>query len=84
MDYSRFEVEDFVADEYFIKWGKRPDGENNSFWNAWITKNPECAERVGAAREIILQLDFKANIPPEGKFLEVWDKIAKTFRPTAT
>ncbi len=77
MDYSRFQVEDFVTDEYFVKWVKKPDHSNNAFWNAWMSKNPEGAERVRAAREIILHLDFKPNVPPEGKFLEVWDKIVK-------
>lgn len=77
MDYSKFEVEDFVSDEYFVKWVKRPDGENNAFWTAWMSKNPESAGRIREAREIILQLDFKPNLPPEGKFLEVWDKVAK-------
>ena len=77
MDYSKFQVEDFVTDEYFVRWVKKPDPENNAFWNAWMSKNPQCAERIRAAREIVLQLDFKPNIPPEGKFLEVWDKIVK-------
>ncbi len=77
MDYSKFQLEDFVSDEYFIKWVKRPDQENSAFWNAWLSQNPGSAERVRAAREVILQLDFKPNVAPEGKFLEVWDKIAK-------
>lgn len=77
MDYSKFEAEDFASDEYFVKWVKRPDGENNAFWTAWISKNPDSAQRIREAREIVLQLDFKPNMPPEGKFLEVWDKIVK-------
>ena len=77
MDYSSFQVEDFVSDEYFIRWVKKPDADNAAFWNAWMSKNPQCAERIREAREIILQLDFKPNTPPEGKFLEVWDKIVK-------
>jgi transmembrane sensor len=77
MDYSKFAVEDFVSDEYFIKWVKRPDGETIAFWTAWISKHPETAQRIREAKEIVLQLDFKPNLPPEGKFLEVWDKIVK-------
>lgn len=78
MNYSKFQVEDFVADEYFIKWVKRPDQESNAFWNAWLSKNRDCHERVREARQIILQLDFEPNLPPEGRFLEVWDKIIKS------
>jgi transmembrane sensor len=77
MDYSKFQLEDFVSDEYFVKWVKRPDQENSAFWNAWLSQNPGSTERVRAAREVVLQLDFKPNVAPEGKFLEVWDKIVK-------
>lgn len=77
MDYTTFQVEDFVADEYFVRWVKRPDQQSEAFWNAWLSKNPGCATRVQAAKEIVLHLDFKPNLPPEGKFLEIWDKIAR-------
>lgn len=77
MNYSKFQVEDFATDEYFIKWVKRPDAETDAFWNAWMSGHPENIARVRQAREIVLQLDFKTNIPPEGRFLEVWEKIVK-------
>ena len=78
MDYSKFRVEDFVTDEYFIQWIKRPDNETNAFWNAWISQNPHRINQIREAREIILHLEFKTNLPPEGRFLEVWEKIIQT------
>ena len=76
-DYSTYQVEDFVADPFFIKWVKAPVGEHVDFWNAFLSKHPECRTRVDEARQIILQLDFKQDILPEGKFVELWDGISR-------
>jgi transmembrane sensor len=75
MSYSSYSVEDFIADEEFIKWVKNPDEQSNTFWNSWLTKNPHKQSDVARAREIILLLDIKSIEPQEGKFLETWEKI---------
>lgn len=76
MSYSNYNVEDFVADENFIRWIKCPDDESHSFWSAWLTQHPNKRADVYMARDIILMLDIKENSPAEGKFLETWEKIA--------
>lgn len=75
MDYTKFQVEDFVADAYFIKWVKQPTHEHVAFWSAFISKHPECNPRIEEARQIILLLDIKEDILPEGKFIEMWESI---------
>ena len=77
MEYSKFKVEEFVADEYFVKWIKRPDAELNAFWNSWLSKNLQQVTRVRKAKEIVLHLDFKINRPPDGRLLELWEKIVR-------
>ncbi len=77
MDYSNFEVEDFVADEYFIQWVKAPAAERNAFWEAWLSKNEDKKSIVLEAREIILLMDIKEINAPEGRFLEIWGKIVQ-------
>jgi len=77
MEYSKFKVEEFVTDEYFVKWIKRPDAEVNAFWNSWLSRNLQQVTRVQKAREIVLHLDFKINRPPEGRLLELWEKIVR-------
>ena len=77
MEYSKFKVEEFVADEYFVKWIKRPDAKANAFWKSWLSKNLQQVTRVRKAREIVLHLDFKINRPPEGRLLELWEKIVR-------
>jgi len=77
MEYSKFKVEEFVTDEYFVRWIKKPDVETNAFWNSWLSKNLQQLPSVRKAREIILHLDFRINRPPEGRFLEVWERIIR-------
>ena len=77
MEYSKFKVEEFVTDEYFVRWIKKPDVETNAFWNSWLSKNLQQLASVRKAREIILHLDFKIYRPPEGRFLEVWERIIR-------
>lgn len=76
MAYSNYQLEDFIADEYFIKWVKAPNEESNAYWNAWISNHQYQKATIQQAREIILRLEFKENHAPEGKFLEIWEKIA--------
>ncbi|HET6544174.1 MAG TPA: hypothetical protein VFG46_26990 [Chryseolinea sp.] len=75
MEYSKFKVEEFVTDEYFVRWIKKPDVETNVFWNSWLSKNLQQLPSIRNAREIILHLDFRINRPPEGRFLAVWERI---------
>lgn len=82
MDYSRYQIEDFVTDEYFIKWVKSPTEESSAFWTAWLSKNPHRRLRVQEAREIILFLDIKENKAEEGRFLEIWDNIIAVHQKT--
>jgi transmembrane sensor len=77
MPYSNYTVEDFVADEYFIKWVKAPNEESNAFWNAWISQNPHHKALIQQARDILFLLEFKEKKAPEGKFLEVWENISR-------
>ena len=74
-DYSKYQVEDFVTDPFFIRWVKSPGPEHIAFWNAFMSKYPACTARIDEARQIILQLDFKEDVLPEGKFVELWDGI---------
>jgi transmembrane sensor len=76
MNYTAYTTEDFVTDEYFIQWVKNPTEENNAFWNAWLSQHPHKEATVREARQIVGMLNFKETRAPEGKFLEIWERIA--------
>jgi transmembrane sensor len=77
MNYSNYTVEDFVTDESFIQWVKNPGDESNAFWNAWLSQNPEKGSLIKEAKQIVLMLHFRQTHAPEGKFLEIWERISE-------
>ena len=79
MDYQFYSVEDFVTDEYFIRWVKNPTEESNAFWSAWLSKNPSKEPIVIEARQIVLTLQFEEEKPAEDKFLAVWTGITTSL-----
>lgn len=57
--YQKYVTDDFVTDEFFIRWVKKPDEETEGFWNDWIAKNPHKSEIITEAREKINLIQFK-------------------------
>lgn len=81
MDYSHYTVEDFVADESFIQWVKNPIDGRDDYWSSWLSRHPEKEPVIREARQIVLMLHFKETQAPEGKFLEIWEKISDAGEP---
>lgn len=58
MKYQDFSVEDFLKDDFFVRWVKNKDPESDHFWLKWIENHPEKAKSLLAARQIILSLGY--------------------------
>ena len=56
MSYYRFEVTDFLEDEYFKAWVFEATPEINLFWKEFLIRNPEKSEMIANAKSILLQL----------------------------
>lgn len=56
MDYLKFEVEDFATDDYFIRWVMTDERDVSRFWENFVSQHPECAQRIEAARALILKI----------------------------
>jgi ferric-dicitrate binding protein FerR (iron transport regulator) len=54
-DYS---VEDFLADNRFIKWIYTPDKEVSEFWSDFLDKNPHKEKEVEDARRILISFQI--------------------------
>jgi hypothetical protein len=50
MDYSDFDIADFVADERFVEAVQHPTSEEEVFWNQWIQDHPEKKATILEAR----------------------------------
>lgn len=65
-DYSRFDAADFMLDDAFLQWVKKPDSGSNAFWESWKKEHPGRAGVLEEARQIILRLHTnEAQLPAE-------------------
>lgn len=61
MDYKQYSVEDFVLDQRFRKWVLDPDQDARAFWTQWLDENPQKAETVKHAIELLRQIPVQQN-----------------------
>ncbi|PWK75378.1 FecR family protein [Mucilaginibacter oryzae] len=61
-NYTNYEVEDFLHDDFFINWVLQGTAEQNAFWDEWLLNNPDRQKVVESAKQIILAVSVK---PPE-------------------
>ena len=78
MEYSQFDVQDFLKDENFVGWATNPTQDQTFFWNAWISKNPNNVETLLKAKELVGSIKPKnTTSPSEDEFIEVLENILK-------
>ena len=71
-------------DSHFQRWVQCPGGEDDLFWQKWLSEHPEKRETVEQARSLILLFKFKEDIPAEGNQEEVWERITESRRARGT
>ena len=76
MNYKKFTVGDFICDEYFQDWIIQPDEHKNEFWTKWTKKNPDKKETVEQAKQVLLNIQFKEDIPTQE---QVQNALAKNL-----
>jgi ferric-dicitrate binding protein FerR (iron transport regulator) len=78
MQYEDYKVEDFLYDEFFVRWIKNPGPETEHFWESWIEKNQEKIQTINEAREIINSIKYKNRYEPsEEEYNETLEHILK-------
>ena len=75
MKYENFDIEDFIADEFFVSWIRQDSKEANLFWQSWLAEHPDKIEKVQKAREIILNAQPKRIEPSQKDYTEVLEGI---------
>jgi transmembrane sensor len=64
IDYTNFEVKDFLMDDDFIGWVKNPNSKSNQFWNNWIIRHPEQKSNIELAAATIKSFTYQTfNLP---------------------
>ena len=76
MDYTKFKVEEFAADDLFIKWVLENDPDADRFWLAYLEEHPEVRPAVNHARTLLVNLDrAKKSSHSQEQLQKMWDNI---------
>lgn len=70
MDYSLYNIEDFLTDENFIKYCLREDPEVVSYWEDVIRQHPELSDTINKAESLFLIFALKVDSAEKQKELE--------------
>lgn len=75
MDYKHFDIEDFLANEEFVRWVTEPTKDLDIFWSKWLEAHPDKKEDVLRARELLTGLKFKVTPTNKNQYDRVLHKI---------
>lgn len=79
MDYSEFDVDDFLKDENFVLWVTKPTEDRSFFWNKWISNHPDKLETILKAKEIISSVKPKnTRLPSDKEFISILEKVMQS------
>ena len=79
MDYSEFDVDDFLKDENFVLWVTKPTEDRSFFWNKWISNHPDKLETILTAKEIITSVKPKnTRLPSDKEFISILEKVMQS------
>src|SRR5688500_1802504 len=79
-NYSEFELQDFLEDNFFVQWVISPDENKNSFWQSFTETYPHKKEILDKAADTIRlyrEQDFCGNEPNKG---QVWHRISQSIK----
>ncbi|CAM9971303.1 unnamed protein product, partial [Chrysoparadoxa australica] len=79
MDYKHFEVQDFLADEFFVSWVLNEDATSTHFWEKWLKANPEKRAQIEKAKELIRSVHYKhTNRLTDTEYSSMFEKVLRT------
>ena len=75
--YSEYSAEELAMERLFIRWVRHPDDPHVSkFWVNWVQDNPQQAETVESAKELVDTIsDWEETEIARGEALSLWERI---------
>ena len=59
MNYTNYNVEEFIQDAYFRQWAFDELSSDDTFWETWIQLNPEKIKVIEEAKSLVIALKIK-------------------------
>jgi transmembrane sensor len=77
MQYEKFEAADLAMDAAFIRWVKKPDTENDRFWEQMQQQHPQMSVHVQAARTMVQAVEFQQFMPTDAQVEAIQSNIQR-------
>lgn len=85
LKYGEYQLDDFLADEFFIQWVKFPTPDNSHFWEKWIQENSDKKDMIREAAGLIRLVKKKEGPGLSNKeYVELFEGIIRSelVKPT--
>lgn len=79
-DYRNYRMEDFLADEYFIRWVKFPDAAADAFWQQLSADMPDKAPLMREARDVVYALSTPVLKKNDTAHEKVWQAVLENIQ----
>ena len=76
MNFEKYQLNDFLMDESFSNWVKRPNGEDAKFWESWLKDHPEKIQDAEEAKKVIRSISFKDISYKKKEITNLWESIS--------
>ncbi len=83
MRLENYDINDFLMDESFYNWVKKPESDDGLFWASWLNDHPSKKDAANQAKTILKSLAFKQNNFNKTEINDLWNSIkAQTVEDT--
>jgi transmembrane sensor len=83
--FEDYEIEEFLMDEFFVRWVKNPEENTTHFWEKWLAANPQKRAVVTQAAELIRSIHYQPQVVlSDESYVELFENIIKADVETKT
>lgn len=76
--YEDYLLEDFLSDEFFIEWVKRPNENNKHFWERWIAEHPQKRHLILEAGDFIQRMNYARSPELSDKnYVQIFENVIR-------
>jgi transmembrane sensor len=79
--YQHYQLEDFLSDQFFREWARRPTPESDQFWAEVQARFPAQRAVVGQARLIVLAYQVAEPLPNDTVTEQAWQNLKTRSGP---
>ncbi|WP_346315849.1 FecR domain-containing protein [Chitinophaga sp. YIM B06452] len=73
--YAGYGLDDFLADDNFLKWVKKDLPEDREFWQSFLHAYPHKEQEVREAHRLLSRLKFVETPPDHTRYQRIWENI---------